>query len=181
MSEATQGTLWGIVAEFPTPDALREACVRVREAGYRRFDAHTPFPVHGLDAAMGIRPTRLPWLVLGAGLTGCVGGIVMQWWMNAVDYALPISGKPMWSLPANIPVAFEMTILFAAMTTFFGMLVANALPELHHPLFGHDRFRRATNDGFFVSIEASDPRFDPERTEAFLREIGGSRISAIRE
>lgn len=181
MSGPRTGGLWGLVAEFETPDALREACSKVREAGYRRFDAHTPFPVHGLDAAMGIRQTKLPWFVLGAGLTGCSGGILMQWWMNAVDYPLNISGKPFWSLPANIPVAFELTILFSALTTFGLMLVFNGLPRWSHPLFRNESFRRATNDRFFLSIEAADPRFDVEKTEALLREAGGRNVEWIRD
>jgi len=173
--------LWGLLAEFPSADALTRGAARVRDAGYRRWDAYTPFPVHGLDQAMGVRSTRIPWLVLGAGAAGCLGGVVMQWWMNAVDYPLIISGKPLFSLPANIPVAFELTILFAALTAFFGMLIANALPQLHHPLFRNAHFRRATTDAFFLAIESADPQFDVADTESLLRGAGAHRVDWIED
>jgi hypothetical protein len=171
--------LYGLLAEFQTPEQLLAACEKVRDAGFTRWDAHAPFPVHGLNDAMGIRPTRLPWFVLAAGLTGAAVGVTMQWWMNAVDYPWIVSGKPFWSLPANVPVAFEVTILLAAATAFVGMLALNGLPRLHHPLFKSARFRRATADRFFISIEADDPRFDPERTESFLRTLGGSFVEIV--
>ena len=176
---AGERRLWGLLAEFDTAEALIEAANAVREAGYSRWDAHTPYPVHGLDAAMGIRPTRLPWAVLAAGTTGCLGGFLMQWWMNAVDYPFIVSGKPFWSIPASVPVAFELTILFAALTTFFGMMVRNDLPRFHHPLFHKPRFRRATNDRFFLSIEASDPLFDVEKTSELLRRSARAEVEWI--
>lgn len=173
--------LWGILAEFPSPDRLVRAAETVREAGYSRWDAHTPFPVHGLDEAMGLRATRLPWLVLAGGIAGCGGGILMQWWMNAVDYPIIVSGKPFFSLPANIPVAFELTILIASLTAFGGMLRANGLPRFHHPTFGNARFRRVTTDAFFLSIEAADARFDVEATERLLRRAGATRVDWIED
>jgi hypothetical protein len=173
--------LWGLLAEFRTPDQLVRAAARVREAGYEKFDCHAPFPVHGLDGAMGIRPTGLPWFVLGAGIAGAVGGMVMQWWMNAVDYPIVISGKPFWSIPASIPVAYEVTILLASLTAFGGMLVLNGLPQWSHPLLKNERFRRATNDRFFISIEAADARFDVEETERLLREAGSLDVAWIED
>lgn len=181
MAARASTQLWGLMAEFRTPDQILQAAAAVRDEGYTRWDVHTPFPVHGMDAAMGIRPTRLPWFVLGAGLTGCLGGLVMQWWMNAVDYKIIISGKPFWSLPANIPVAFELTILLAALTAFFGMMLLNGLPSLYHPLFGKGRFAGATNDKFFISIEASDPRFDAEATETLLSRAGAVHIEWVED
>jgi len=172
---------WGLVAEFANPDELTRAAARVRDAGYVRWDAYTPFPVHGLDDAMGVRPTRLPWLVLGAGIVGCGGGVLMQWWMNAVDYKLIISGKPFFSLPAFIPVAFELTILLAASTAFMAMIVLNELPRFHHPLFTNARFRRVTTDAFFIAIEAADPRFDAEETERLLRGAGSTHVEWVEE
>jgi hypothetical protein len=155
------------------------AAEAVRDAGYTRWDAHTPFPVHGLDTAMGIRPTRLPYLVLGAALTGASGGLLMQWWMNAVNYPIIISGKPFNSLPADIPVTFELTVLLASLTAFIGMLVANGLPRFHHPLFASDAFRRVTTDGFFLAIEAGDPRFEAAATERLLSGAGATRVVAV--
>jgi hypothetical protein len=172
---------WGLLAEFETPHDLVHAAARVRDAGYVRWDAHTPFPVHGLDDAMGIQPTRLPYLVLAAGVVGAVGGLLMQWWMNAVDYPIIISGKPFNSLPADIPVTFELTVLLASLTAFCGMLALNALPRFHHPLFTRREFRRATTDAFFLAIEASDPRFDLEKTEALLRAERATRVLVVED
>jgi hypothetical protein len=130
---------------------------------------------------MGIRGTRLPFLVLGGGLTGLGLATLMQWWMNAVDYPFQISGKPLFGLPANIPIMFELTVLFSAFATFFGMWGLNGMPKLYHPLFTSRRFRRATQDRFFIVIEARDPQFDAERTRAFLASLGGSVVEAVDE
>ena len=173
------GKLWGLLAQFSSPHDLVRAAERVREAGYTKWDAHTPFPVHGLDSAMGIRPTRLPYFVLAAGIVGCSSGFLMQWWMNAVDYPLIISGKPFNSLPADIPVMFELTVLLASVTAFIGMLAFNALPRFNHPLFKHGAFRRVTNDAFFLVIEAADPRFDREKTEELLKLERATGVFAV--
>ncbi len=173
--------LWGLLAEFATPEDLVGAAASIREAGYTRWDAHTPFPVHGLDDAMAIRPTRLPYLVLGAGLVGATGGFLLQWWMNAVDYPIIISGKPFNSLPADIPVTFELTVLLASLTAFAGMLIANALPRFHHPLFASSPFRRVTTDAFFLAIEAEDPRFDRAATERLLVAGRATRVFPIED
>jgi hypothetical protein len=173
--------LWGLMAEYATPHDLSRAASRVRDAGYTKWDTHTPFPVHGLDGAMGIRTTRLPYVVLGAAITGSSCGLLMQWWMNAVDYPIIISGKPFNSLPADIPVMFELTVLLAALTAFIGMLVANGLPRFHHPLFSSERFRRATTDAFFLVIQADDPRFDRARTEALLLAERATLVSPIED
>jgi hypothetical protein len=173
--------LRGLLAEFDSVDALISAARRVRDAGYLRWDAHTPFPVHGLDDAMGIRPTKLPWIVLIGGLTGAAGSLLLQWWTNAVDYPFVTSGKPAFSLPANIPVMFEMTILLSAFGAFFGMLVMNRLPELYHPLDTSERFRRVTADRFFIWIEAEDPRFDARRTRALLESLDGLHVEAVED
>ena len=178
---AAEGKVRGMLAEFATPDHLLAACERVRDAGFTRWDAHAPFPVHGLNDAMGLNPTVLPWFVLGGGTTGAVGGLLLQWWTNAVNYPFLISGKPYFSLPANIPITFELTILFGAVGAFVGMLVLNGLPRFHHPLFRSARFRRTTSDGFFISVEASDPLFHPIRTRAFLESLGGRNIETVED
>ncbi len=170
---------WGLLAEFEDVPSLLHATERVRDAGYTAWDTHTPFPVHGLNDAMGLRPTRLPWVVFAAGLTGCSSFLLLQWWTNAVDYAYNISGKPFFSLPANIPVTFEGTILLAAITAFVGMLVANRLPHWYHPVFRSDRFVRASNDRFFISIERRDPSFDQEATRALLEAAGAVVIEEL--
>lgn len=171
--------LFGFLVEFENEHDLESACERVRDAGYTRWDAHSPFPVHGLDVKMGLRPTVLPWLIFGGGATGCLVGLGLQWWTNAENYPLIISGKPFWSIPANIPITFELTVLFAAFTAFLGMLILNGFPRLHHPVFTSERFRRATIDRFFLSIEAEDPSFDEEGTAMLLRELGGSHVERL--
>ena len=159
---------------MPIPDTLVSAARSVREAGLRRWDSYSPFPVHGIDGAMGIRSTILPWLVLGAGITGAVVALLMQWWTNAIDYPLNISGKPLFSLPANIPVTFELIILFSALTAFFGVLVLNGLPRFNNPLLEQERFLRATTDRFFIAIDASDPEFDAQRVRDMLQAAGAT-------
>jgi hypothetical protein len=178
---AEVGPLFGLLAEFADPNALVAACRQVRDAGFEHWDAHTPFPIHGMDEAMGIRGTQLPFLVLAGGFTGFALALLMQWWMNAVDYPFIISGKPLFGLPANIPVAFELTVLFSALSTFFGMWGLNGMPRLHHPLFTNARFRRATADRFFISIEARDPRFDPAATREFLASLGADAVELVHD
>lgn len=173
--------LLGLLAEFTDVDSIVAAARTVRRAGFLRWDVHSPFPIHGIDFAMGIKPTILPWLVLGAGLFGLVGGIALQWFCNAYDYQFFISGKPIWSFPANIPVAFETTVLCAALTAVFGMLGLNRLPRLYNPLFKHDRFRRVTDDRFFIVIDASDKKFDEEKTTQLLREAGATAVERVED
>jgi hypothetical protein len=179
-AEAISGKrLYGYAVEFETVGDLLQACRRVRDAGYMKWDAYTPFPVHGLNDAMGIRHTRLPMVVLGGGLTGAALGLLMQWWMNAVDYKFIISGKPFFGLPANIPITFELTILLSAICAFIGMLAFNGLPQYFHPIFRSELHKRATSDRFVICIEAADPKFDVRGTEAFLESLGGSPIEAV--
>ena len=162
----------GVLAEFETPTDLLRAAEQIRAAGYRRWDAHTPFPIHGLERAMGIKDTGLGWIVFVCGTTGCLFGVWMQWWMNAIDYPIVISGKPLWSLPANVPVIFELTILFSAVSAFFGMFVLNGLPKLYHWVFFDERFEGATDNRYFISVDSSDPKFDSTDTQALLEALG---------
>jgi hypothetical protein len=173
--------LVGVLGEFDNVDKVVRAAQMVRRAGFTRWDVHTPFPIHGIDYAMGIKPTILPWIVLCMGLFGLAGGILLQWYVNAYDYQFVISGKPFWSLPANIPVAFECTILCSAYTAVFGMLALNKLPMLYNPLFKIDRFRRVTQDRFFVAIDASDPRFDERRVTEFLNKLGALAVERVED
>lgn len=173
--------LLGLVAEFTSPAALVSAGAATREEGYRRLEAFSPFPVHGIDQAIGVRPTRLPWLVLGAGLTGALVALGGQWFTNAVDYPFLISGKPLFSLPANIPVTFEVIILASAVTAFLGVLALNGLPRFSNPLFSSQRFLRATQDRFFLLVEAGDARFSAERTTAWLNSCGAVHVEPIWE
>ncbi len=179
-SSGEELSLSGLLLEFDAVDPLLAAVEKVRDAGFKQWDVHTPFPVHGCDEAMGIKPTRLPFISLAGGLAGATGALALQWWTNAVDYPFLISGKPLFSLPANVPVIFELTVLLSALGAFIGMLALNGLPQLYHPLFTNSRFRRATDDRFFIYIEAADPRFDPLQTREFLSSLGGSHIEEVR-
>jgi hypothetical protein len=173
--------LFGLLAEFETPHSLVDAAEKVRDHGFTKWDAHTPFPIHGMDGAMGIKGTKLPFLVLGGGLTGLTLATAMQWWTNGVDYPFIISGKPLFGLPAAFPVMFELTILLAAFATFFGMWGLNKLPRWHNPLFNNDRFRRATQDKFFIVIEAADPKFNPESTRELLESLGSTAVEEVED
>ena len=177
----TNDRFHGMLVEFDDPVSLEHACVKVRDEGFQNWDAHTPFPVHGMDAAMGIKGTRLPWIVLVGGLTGMSLGLGMIYWMNAVDYPYLINGKPLFGWPAAVPVTFELTVLLSAFATFFGMWGLNRMPHLSHPLFSNERFARATSDRFFIVIEKTDPRFDRERTRAFLEDLGGLAVEEIHD
>jgi mono/diheme cytochrome c family protein len=179
MSESNEKKIHGIVAEYDSVDTLLDACRRVRDAGYQKTDAFTPFAVHGIDKALGIKPTVLPWIVLAAGLTGTLTGLVMQIWMNAIDYPYIISGKPFVSLPAFMPVVFELTILFASFGAFFGMWALNGLPRFSNPVFTDPRFDRATDDRFFLFIDANDARFDRAGVEKLLGGTGSQYINSV--
>lgn len=168
-----------LVAEFDTPAAIVEAAGKVHDAGYRDYDAHTPFPIHGLDKAMRIPVSKLGWIVLAHGLAGGIGAFAFQWWTSAVDYPLVIGGKPYFSFQAFVPVTFALTILLSAFGTVFGMFFLNGLPRWQHPVLAHPDFRRVTDDKFFISIDSTDPRFDATRTRALLEQVGGKRIALL--
>ena len=162
-----------------SPGALLRACEQIRDAGYTRWDAHTPFPVHGLDRAMGMKASVLPWIVLVLGLGGASGGMLMQWWVAAVAYPLVISGKPFFSWQAFVPVTFELGILLAAFGAVLGMIGLSRLPMHHHPLFNSSEFERASDDGFFISIESWAPKFDVAQTRQLLVSLGAAHVETV--
>ena len=174
-----KGPYFGILGEFATPADLQHACERVRDAGFTRWDAHSPFPVHGLEKAMGLRRSQLPWIVLGMGLLGAALGFILQWWVHTTAYPLVISGKPFFTWPAFIPITFECAVLFGALGAVFGMLGLNRLPMHHHPLFQSKVFERVTDDAFFISIESWDPRFDPSATGKLLESLGARNVELL--
>lgn len=173
--------LYGLLAEYDSASAVYHACEQVRDAGFSRWDSHTPFPVHNLHKAMGLKPSRLPWIVLAMGLLGAGGGFLLQAWVATDAYALVISGKPFLSWPAFIPITFELMVLFAAAGAVFGMFGMNKIPQLYHPLFNSKRFERFSDDKFFISIEAEDPLFDEEETAKLLEKTGASHVETVRE
>jgi hypothetical protein len=179
VNQLPKGPHYGLLAEFATPGDLYHACERVRDAGFTKWDAHTPFPVHGLESAMGLRRSPLPWIVLVMGLTGLAAGFALQVWVHTSAYPLVISGKPYFAWPAFIPVTFELGILFAALGAVFGMFALNRLPMHHHPLFKSKVFERVTDDAFFISIESWDPKFDQAATRALLESAGARSVELL--
>lgn len=182
--------IWGYMAEFDTAHAITEAAKRVRDEGYRWWDTHTPFPVHGLDKAMGIKPTILPILVFGGGATGIAMGWILQWFTNASSfdfwaivpvrgYEYLISGKPMISWPAWVPVLFEMMVLFSALACVSLLFLLCGLPRFYHPTLKHPGFARASDDRFFVVIEARDPKFSADHTRAFLESLAPLSVEPL--
>ena len=179
MSAENQKTVHGYMAEFDSVPTLLAACRRVRDAGYTVTDAFTPFPVHGIDTALGIKPTKLPWIALGGGVTGTIVALSMQVWMNGINYQYIISGKEYISLPAFIPVSFELTILLASFGAFFGMLALNRLPRFSNPMFTNSRFDAATDDKFFLYIDAKDPRYDAEGVQRLLGDLEANSVDPV--
>lgn len=172
---------FGWMAEFVDEASLLSASRKVRDSGYTKTDAFTPFPVHGIDEALGIKPTILPFLVLCAGLTGLTTALLMQWWMNGVDYKYIISGKPFGITPASIPVAFELTILFSAFTSFLGMFALNQLPKFSNPVFTNPKFDRATNDRFFLYVNSADKYYNRESVKDLLAATHPESLDEVME
>lgn len=172
---------FGLVAEFDTPAEAMHAAEKVRDAGFRRWDVYTPYPVHGMDEAMGLKNSRVGWFTFIGGVTGFTVGMLMIWWMNAYDYPIAVGGKPLFSPIFAFPVAYECTILLGAFGSLFGMLILNRLPKLYHPLFKSERFSKVTHDKFFIAIESADPKFDDNETRKLLEEAGGKHIEEVRD
>jgi hypothetical protein len=170
-----------ILAEFDNPAHLLEAARKIKDAGYKKFDCHSPFPIHGMDHAMGLKRSPLGYIVFIVALVAFLGGISLEWWTSSVDYPLVISGKPFFSYQAYGPVAFAIMVLASAFVALLGMLVINKLPMYFHLLFSTSRFEKVTDDGFFVSIDSSDPKFDIISTKKFLMQIGGNNLEVLSE
>jgi len=173
------GDTFGLLAEFATAAALYHACEGVRDAGYTKWDAHAPFPIHGLDRAMGLRPSRVPWVSLVLALGGAATAVALQGWVSTIAYPLVVSGKPFFSWPAFVPITFELAVLGGAFGAVLGMFGINQLPTLYHPLFNSTHFERVTDDGFFVSIESWDPRYDANSSAELLRRLGATRVEVV--
>ncbi|MBM3879117.1 MAG: DUF3341 domain-containing protein [Verrucomicrobia bacterium] len=172
---------YGLLAEFDTPAALMHAAEKVRDAGYRQWDVFTPYPVHGMDKAMGLKNSRVGWFSFLGGSTGFAVGNLMIWFMNRFDYPIPVGGKPLFSPFSAFPVAYELTILLGAFGALLGMLILNRLPRLHHPLLKHGRFKLATHDKFFLVIETADAKYQPEQTRQLLEAAGSARLEWVED
>ncbi|HTG45340.1 MAG TPA: DUF3341 domain-containing protein [Verrucomicrobiae bacterium] len=170
----------GLMASFQDKDSLLEAATRAHASGYRAMDAYSPFPVEGLAEALGRKPRWVPFLFLAGGACGCLGGYFMQWYAMGVDYPINIGGKPLNSWPMFIPITFELTVLGSALAGFFGVLLLNRFPEPYHPVFNVPDFRQhASRDGFFLCIEAEDPKFDRVETRQFLLRLNPRRVEEV--
>jgi hypothetical protein len=178
-SPAPAPSVWGLMAEFEGPTEVVAAAHRIREEGYRKVDAYTPYPIEELAEALGHHHSWLPFLVFVGGLTGGLCGYLLQYWTAVVDYPLNIGGRPVHSWPAFIVPTFETTILFAAGTAVLGMLALNGLPEPYHPVFNVPQFARASKDRFFIAIKSRDPKFDLDRTWSFLLSLGPRSVSEV--
>jgi hypothetical protein len=169
------------LAEFDSAGDVLHAAEKLHKEGYTVYDTHSPFPIHGMDKAMGLGDSKLGLLVFPAGLTGTCLAWLMMWWMNGVDYPIIIGGKPGYSLPSQVPIMFEVTILLSAFAAVFGMFHLNRLPRHHHPVFNSERFGSFSNDKFFVSIESTDPKFNLEKTKALLESLHPTAIELVHD
>lgn len=171
----------GLMAEFSSPETLLQATRRTHEAGYRKINAYSPMPIEGLAEAVGFPHTRLPAIVLAGGLTGSICGFALQWYVNVVNFPLNIDGKPYNSWPSFIPITFELTILFGALSCVVGLIALNGFPMPYHPVFNVPRFAMASTDRFFLCIESRDRQFDLARTREFLEGLNGVGVYEVDE
>jgi hypothetical protein len=175
----SEKSLHGLGAEFPTASSLLHAAKKVQALGFRRWDVYSPFPVHGMDHAMGFKRSRVSLFSLIGGFIGLGTAFALIYYTSALNYPLITQGKPYFALEPSLPIFFELTILLTAFGTVLGLLLLTLLPRFHHPVFNWDRFQRVTDDGFFIVLEAADPQFSNETSRKFLQEIGGTHISEI--
>lgn len=179
----TRKRVYGYLAEFKSASALYKGAEKVRDAGFKKWDCYSPYPIHGLDAAMGIKRSILPWFVFCGGITGTATAFALAYSTQVVIYPTIVQAKPanIFTIPAFFPIMFELTILFSGFAVLFGLLALIQLPRLNHPLFASKQFSRATDDGFFIAIEARDGNFRPVATKDLLASIGGSSIELVEE
>lgn len=173
--------IYGLLAEFDTPTQLVDAAQKTREAGFTKTDAFSPFPIHEMDKALGVKRSILPYLVFCGGIVGLLSGLGLQYFVHVWDYPINVGGRPYFSLPSFIPPTFELTILFSALTAVFGMLLLNGLPQPYHPVFNVPRFALATRDKFFLLIEAEDPKFNHEETRSFMQGLNAQEVFDVDE
>lgn len=179
-SAAAEPKEWyGVVGEFDSPEALLHAAKAIRREGYTNVDAMSPFPIHGLEDAVGLKPSKLGYIVLCIGLLGMLNALLLQWWTGAVDYPLVIGGKPLFAFEFSIPVTFELTVLFSSFAAVLGMFALNGLPRFHHPSMQYKNFGGVTDDRFLLVIERTDPLFDPEVARQHLIYHGAAETELV--
>lgn len=173
--------IYGLLAEFDTATQLVDAAQKVRDAGFLRTDAFSPFPIHEMDEALGVKRSILPWMVLGGGVVGLLSALGLQYFIHVLDYPIIVGGRPFFSLPSFIPATFELTILFASFTGVFGMLFLNGLPQPYHPVFNVPRFALASREKFFLLIERKDAKFDYDETRNFMLTLNAQEVFDVAE
>ena len=173
--------IYGVMAEFDTATDLVDAAVKVRDAGYTKTDAFSPFPLHEIDEALGIKRSILPYLIFAGGVSGLLAGLGLTYFVHVIDYPIIVGGRPHFSLPAFIPPMYELTILFAALTAVFGMLLLNGLPSPYHPVFNIPRFALASREKFFLIIESKDPLYDHGKVRSFMEGLGSQEVFDVPE
>ncbi len=177
--ENESNNIYGILAEFRNPKELVDAAETVKDSGYSNFDTYAPFPIHGMEKAMGLKESPLGWIVLAGGLVGMIGALALMIWVMGYEYPLNISGKPYINIPVYVPITFELTVLLSAFAATFGMFALNKLPKLHNPLFNSKRIAKATDNGFFVCIEASDDLFSEDSVKKLFTDSGATHIETV--
>jgi hypothetical protein len=178
---AVSKPVFGLIAEFPSARALYEAAEKVRDEGFKFWDVHSPFPIHGMNKAMGLGKSTLGYIIFCGGFLGFTTAVLLEYIPSSFLFPLIVHGKPVnvFTVPPFFPIMFELTVLISAFTAFFGVFILNRLPRLHHPLFDHEPFSRVTTDAFFLVIESADPKFSETETREFLEAIGGKEVTAL--
>ncbi len=179
MTKQEESGIHGIMAEFDDPNAVVAAARRTSEAGYKKINAYSPYPIEELSEAIGYRRNYVALTVFVCGLLGALGGFALEYWTSAIDYPLNVGGRPLLSLPSFIPIIFECTVLVASFGAFIGMLTMNRLPEPYHPVFNVPGFSRASQDRFFICVEADDPKFSLVKTRNFLESLGAKEVTNV--
>ena len=172
---------FGMLAEYATPADLMHAAEKIRDAGFRRWDVFSPYPIHGMNQAMGLKNSKVGWFAFTGGVAGYTVGMIMIWWMNAHDYPILVGGKPMFSPFYAFPPSYELTILFSAFGSIFGMMFLNRLPKLYNPLFKSERFKLVTHDKYFLVVETTDPKYSEAETRKLLESTGGTHIEIVED
>ena len=170
---------YGMMAEFDDVGALFAAAEAFRDKGFTHWDVYAPVPIHGMNEAMGMKPSKVSFAMAGAALTGCLGALLMQWWMGAIDYQIVVGGKPLFAWEQATPITFELSVLLGAFGALGGMFLLNKLPMWHHPLLNNDRFLRVSDDRLVIAVEAIDPQFEEEGTKAFFESLGGTNVQMV--
>jgi hypothetical protein len=171
--------VYAVMGEFSDPHDLVHAGRKIREMGYTKIDAMSPFPVHGIDAAIGVPYSKLGWIVIAIAVCGTATALLLQWWCGVVNYPLVIGGKPLFDFSFSIPITFELTVLFSAFASVIGMFALNGLPRLYHPSANYQMAHRATDDRFILVIEADDPKFNPQATVEHMKSVGAGTVEVV--